>query len=90
MGFPESAALPVRRAQEKDIQAVQGHLRGKSEAGIAPESGMHGGHFLPAMALGVDKDQLGRRMMDQQPDQFSGGVTGTANDANPYHTYSPG
>jgi hypothetical protein len=78
------------RAEEEDIQPIQGHLGGKTQGGISPEALMHGSHRLPAMAFRMDKYQFHRRMVDQQPDQFSCGVTGTADDACPYHNYSPG
>ena len=81
----EPLALAVAKAEEEHVDIVEGHLAREAKVSIAVESLMHVGDEVSGIALAVDEDELCLGMVDEQADEFSCRIAGTAKYSYSYH-----
>jgi predicted RNA-binding protein associated with RNAse of E/G family len=74
----ELLALAVAEAEEYYVDILERHLISKSQFRIADESFVDIAHQIAGVALAVGKDDLCLRVVQQQADQFTACVAGSA------------
>ena len=85
MLLQEGLALAVTEAEEHYVDLVEGHGVGEAHGGLAVESLMDIGEQIAGIAAAVDKDQLGVGVVDEQTDEFAGGIAGSSQYSYSYH-----
>ena len=71
MFLEERFALAVTEAEEQNIDLVKGHLVGEAQFRLTDESFMDIAYQISRIALGIGKDYLCLRMVEQQTDEFT-------------------
>lgn len=72
----ECLTLAVTETEEDNIDIVKRQLVGEPEGGVAIESFVDIRDEVTTVALGVGKDNLCLRMVDEQPDELTAGIAG--------------
>ena len=85
MAFPEARAFAVGAAEEQDIGLAKVHAVGEMQVRISPEAFMDQGKGFPGMAFRMHERNGHGRMVYQQPQQFTGRISGPANDSYLIH-----
>ena len=85
MVLQEGLALAVAEAEEHHVDLVKGHRVGEAHGGLTVESLMDIGEQIAGIAAAVDKDQLGVGVVDEQTDEFAGGIAGSSQYSYSYH-----
>ena len=85
MLLQEGLALAVAEAEEHHVDLVEGHRVGEAHGGLAVESLMDIGEQIAGIAAAVDKDQIGVGVVDEQTDEFAGGIAGSSQYSYSYH-----
>ena len=83
----EALALAVAEAEEKHVNIVEGHLAREARVGITVEPLMHIGDEVSGIALTVDEDKLCLGVVDEQADELSCRIAGTAKYSYSYHSF---
>ena len=81
----ELARVAVGGAEEEAVHLVQRQLVGEAQVGLAIEALVHVGHAVAGIAAAVDEDNLCLRVVDEQADEFAGGIARAAYDSYLYH-----
>lgn len=67
----ECLALAMTKTEEYDIHLIERHLVGELQVSLTDESFVYVADEIASVTLGVGKDNLCLRMVEQQADQFS-------------------
>ena len=82
MFLEELRALAVTEAEEYDIHFLKGEFGGKAQVCLAIKSGMHVRNQVSRITFAIDKHNFCRRVVEQQANEFTCSISGTAYDAN--------
>ena len=78
-------ALPVRRTKEHHVGRREVVRVAEPHVGVAFQPAVHVPKAVARVRGAVDEGDLHLRMVDQQADQFAGGVPGASDNAGPDH-----
>ena len=72
-------------AHEHHIHRAEIKLRTETHVSISEEPGVHFPEPVSRIAGRMHESKLHIRMVQQDPDEFAGGIAGTPYDTDPYH-----
>ena len=84
----EFARFAVGRAEENHVDIGKRCCRCKHQIGVAHKPLMHGSHWVAGIACAVHPFKVYVGVVEQQSDEFAGGVSGTSNYSSLYHICS--